>query len=119
MVTTTTTTIAMAATTTSSSATASCTTAVPGKYGRVPIDACNAYYFFDPSFSANLAFAVLFGMTTMAHLVEAVIFKKVLQDLLVVFSGLMLIRLAEILLGHYHGRHLGMHCLCHQNPRCS
>ncbi|KAF4496485.1 phospholipid-translocating ATPase [Fusarium agapanthi] len=62
--------------TAASSATATCTTAVPGKYGRVPVDACNANYFFDPSFAANLAFCVLFGMTTMTHLVQAILFKK-------------------------------------------
>ncbi|KAF4952139.1 hypothetical protein FGADI_6935 [Fusarium gaditjirri] len=62
--------------TTTSSATATCTTAVPGKYGRVPVDACNSNYFFDPSFAANLAFCVLFGMTTMVHLIQAILFKK-------------------------------------------
>ncbi|KAL7760337.1 hypothetical protein ACKLNR_010427 [Fusarium oxysporum f. sp. zingiberi] len=62
--------------TTTSSATATCTTAVPGKYGRVPVDACNANYFFDPSFAANLALCVLFGMTTMVHLIQAILFKK-------------------------------------------
>ncbi|KAF5561037.1 phospholipid-translocating ATPase [Fusarium phyllophilum] len=62
--------------TATSSATATCTTAVPGKYGRVPVDACNANYFFDPSFAANLAFCVLFGMTTMVHLIQAILFKK-------------------------------------------
>ncbi|KAF5555185.1 phospholipid-translocating ATPase [Fusarium mexicanum] len=62
--------------TAASSATATCTTAVPGKYGRVPVDACNANYFFDPSFAANLAFCVLFGMTTMVHLIQAILFKK-------------------------------------------
>ncbi|KAG7415063.1 RTA1 like protein-domain-containing protein [Fusarium sp. MPI-SDFR-AT-0072] len=62
--------------TTTSSVTATCTTAVPGKYGRVPVDACNANYFFDPSFAANLAFCVLFGMTTMVHLIQAILFKK-------------------------------------------
>src|SRR4051794_16040609 len=64
----------MATTATTSSATATCTTAVPGKYGRVPVDACNSNYFFDPNFGANLAFCVLFGFTTIAHLVQAVLF---------------------------------------------
>ncbi|KAF4990690.1 hypothetical protein FDECE_14272 [Fusarium decemcellulare] len=62
--------------TAASSATASCTTAVPDSYGRVPVDACNSNYLFDPSFAANLAFAVLFGMTTLGHLTQAIIFKK-------------------------------------------
>ena len=74
MATTTTTDIA---TRTSASATSTCTTAVPGKYGRVPIDACNAYYAYDPNFVGNLAFAVLFGLTTLAHLALAIIYKKV------------------------------------------
>ncbi|CEI68927.1 unnamed protein product [Fusarium venenatum] len=65
------TTTLMAATATASSAMTTCTTAVPGKYGRVPVDACNSNYFFDPSFAANLAFCVLFGLTTIAHLVQA------------------------------------------------
>ncbi|KAF5231600.1 hypothetical protein FAUST_9162 [Fusarium austroamericanum] len=65
------TTTLMTATTTASSATATCTTAVPGKYGRVPVDACNSNYYFDPSFAANLAFCVLFGLTTIAHLAQA------------------------------------------------
>lgn len=71
------TTTLMTATTTATSAIATCTTAVPGKYGRVPVDACNSNYFFDPNFGANLAFCVLFGMTTLAHLTQAILFKKV------------------------------------------
>ncbi|KAF4982450.1 hypothetical protein FZEAL_1968 [Fusarium zealandicum] len=59
-----------------SSATASCTTAVPDKYGRVPVDACNSNYLFDPDFAANLAFAVFFGTTTLVHIIQAAIFKK-------------------------------------------
>ncbi|KAF1811861.1 hypothetical protein P152DRAFT_377881, partial [Eremomyces bilateralis CBS 781.70] len=53
-----------------------CTTAVPGRYGEVPPDACNSNYFYDPSFGANIAFAALFGLTSLAHIVEACIFKK-------------------------------------------
>ncbi|KAF5547296.1 phospholipid-translocating ATPase [Fusarium napiforme] len=73
--------------TTTSSATAACTTAVPGKYGRVPVDACNANYFFDPSFAANLAFCVLFGMTTMVHLIQAILFKKLKKFCWVAIMG--------------------------------
>lgn len=62
---------------TSTSATQSCTTAVPGKYGHVPYGACNSYYNFDPSFDANLAFLILFALSTLVHIVQAVIFKKV------------------------------------------
>lgn len=63
--------------TTSSSATATCTTAVPGKHGEVPFDACNSNYLYDPSFEANCAFAVLFGLTFIAHITQAFAWKKV------------------------------------------
>jgi hypothetical protein len=65
---------------TASSATASCTTAVPGKYGYVPPDACNAQWNFNPSFAAAIAFAVLFGMSAIGHIVQGVYFKKVRFD---------------------------------------
>nr|XP_036580331.1 RTA1 domain-containing protein [Colletotrichum truncatum]KAF6788243.1 RTA1 domain-containing protein [Colletotrichum truncatum] len=61
---------------TSSQAAPSCTTAVPGKYGKVPLGSCNSYYSFDPSFEGNLAFAVLFGVSLIVHLVQAITFKK-------------------------------------------
>ncbi|KAF5678814.1 phospholipid-translocating ATPase [Fusarium heterosporum] len=63
-------------TTAVSSATATCTAATPDKYGRVPVDACNSNYFFDPNFGVNLAFCVLFGLTTLVHLTQAILFKK-------------------------------------------
>ncbi|EGY15725.1 RTA1 domain-containing protein [Verticillium dahliae VdLs.17] len=51
-------------------------TALPGKYGRVPYDACKFNNSFEPEFAANCAFAVLFGLTLGAHLVQAVTWKK-------------------------------------------
>jgi len=62
---------------TTTNASPSCTTAVPGKYGNVPFDACNSYYNFDPKFEPAVAVAVLFGLFTIAHLAEGVIYKKV------------------------------------------
>jgi hypothetical protein len=61
----------------SSSSTATCTTAVPDKYGYVPPDSCNANYGFYPQWEDNTAFAVVFGLSTVAHLAQAVILKKV------------------------------------------
>ncbi|KAF7542950.1 hypothetical protein G7046_g10086 [Stylonectria norvegica] len=58
------------------SSTATCTTAAPGKYGYVPSDSCNSNYNFNPSFDGNMAFAILFGLTTLTHLVQAIIYKK-------------------------------------------
>ncbi|TQW00796.1 hypothetical protein V2A60_001837 [Cordyceps javanica] len=62
--------------TTSSSASPSCTTAVPDKYGHVPFDACNSYYNDYPSFEANLALAAVFGASFVAHIVQAIVYKK-------------------------------------------
>lgn len=70
-------TITATPTATSDSPSATCNTAVPDRYGHVPIDACNAYYSFYPSFAGNAVFAVLFGLTMLAHLGEAIHFKKV------------------------------------------
>ncbi|OCL11240.1 hypothetical protein AOQ84DRAFT_314190 [Glonium stellatum] len=64
------------ASTTTSTATPSCTTAVPGKYGRVPATACNSYYNYDPSFEAAIAFSVLFAIITVIQTVEAFSFRK-------------------------------------------
>ena len=54
-----------------------CTTAIPGKYGEVPPDACNSQWAFHPDFAANLAWAVLMGLTACVHLIQAVFYKKV------------------------------------------
>lgn len=56
---------------------ATCTTAVPGKNGHVPIDACNSYYNYDPQFAPAVAVAVIFGMLTAIHIVQASWYKKV------------------------------------------
>ncbi|KAH8730727.1 RTA1 like protein-domain-containing protein [Phaeosphaeriaceae sp. PMI808] len=61
---------------TSSTPTATCTTAVPDHHGYVPVDACNAQWPYSPSFAAAIAFAVLFGLLTLAHLVLAITFRK-------------------------------------------
>jgi hypothetical protein len=54
-----------------------CTTAVPGKYGRVDdYSACNAYYTYNPSFEAAILFTVLFGILTIAHVFQAFWYKK-------------------------------------------
>ena len=72
-----TTTITASTTLSSSGATASCVSAVPGKYGYVPPTACNALYGYNPSFAAAIAFAVIFGIVTGAHLIQAVSYRRV------------------------------------------
>jgi hypothetical protein len=64
------------ASTTTSAPTESCTTAVPGRYGYVPPEACNAQWAYAPSFAAAVAFATLFGLLTLAHIGLAVLFRK-------------------------------------------
>ena len=72
----------MATTTSNSASTATvtsaptCTSAVPGQYGYVPPDACNAQWAYSPSFSAAVAFSVLFGILTLAHISLAILFRK-------------------------------------------
>lgn len=92
---------------------ASCTTAIPDKYGHVPITACNAYYNFNPSFSAALAVAVLFALLTLAHLALAILTKK--RYAWVLLMGATWETLAFILgaLGAHHQQNLGF-ALAHQ-----
>ena len=52
-------------------------TITPDKNGYVPPGTCGALYDYYPSFAAAVAFAVLFGMLTVAHIAQAAIFKKV------------------------------------------
>ncbi|KAL6693194.1 RTA1 like domain-containing protein [Trichoderma pleuroticola] len=59
-----------------STVTATCTTAVPDTNGYVPPDACNANYGFYPRWEDNAAFAIAFGLTTCAHLAQAITLKK-------------------------------------------
>lgn len=66
---------------TASSAIPSCTTAVPDKYGYVPPESCNANYGFYPNWEDNTAFAVAFGLSTVAHLAQAIFLKQVLSVL--------------------------------------
>ncbi|ETS01877.1 hypothetical protein M419DRAFT_79718 [Trichoderma reesei RUT C-30] len=61
---------------TTTSALPSCTTAVPGKYGQVPIAACNSSYNAIPEFIPAVIVSALFGTLTLIHIIEAFIFKK-------------------------------------------
>lgn len=56
--------------------TASCTTVTPDRNGYVPVSACNAQWAYSPSFPAAIAFSILFGVLTLAHLLIAVAFRK-------------------------------------------
>ncbi|KAF2820835.1 hypothetical protein CC86DRAFT_360087 [Ophiobolus disseminans] len=48
--------------------------ATPGLNGYVPADACNALWAYFPNFAAAIAFSVLFGILTIAHLAQAIMY---------------------------------------------
>jgi hypothetical protein len=50
--------------------------ATPGLDGYVPAEACNALWVYFPSFAAAVAFSILFGILTIAHLVQAVVYRN-------------------------------------------
>jgi hypothetical protein len=63
-----------------SATTRTCTSALPGKYGNVPVDACNSNYNFNPQFAPAVAVAVIFGLLLLSHIVLGVVFRKVSSD---------------------------------------
>ena len=50
--------------------------ATPGVDGHVPADACNALWVYFPNFAAAVAFSILFGVLTIAHLVQAIVYRN-------------------------------------------
>ncbi|KAL6884867.1 hypothetical protein HDV57DRAFT_526573 [Trichoderma longibrachiatum] len=66
----------IASTSTTTSALPSCTTAVPGQYGQVPVTACNSLYNAIPEFIPAVVVSALFGLLTLTHIIEAFVFKK-------------------------------------------
>ncbi|KAF2201684.1 hypothetical protein GQ43DRAFT_431400 [Delitschia confertaspora ATCC 74209] len=50
--------------------------ATPGLDGYVPADACNALWVYFPNFAAAVAFSILFGIFTIAHLGQAVLYRN-------------------------------------------
>ncbi|KAJ5156369.1 hypothetical protein N7492_009172 [Penicillium capsulatum] len=66
-------------TSTSATSTPTCLDIEPGKNGYLPPEACDVILFYAPSFGAAILFCVLFGLTTMAHLFQAVQYKKLLS----------------------------------------
>jgi hypothetical protein len=66
----------MSSTTQTSTATPTCVTVKPDSNGYVPEYACGANYNYYPSFAAALLFAILFGVSTFAHIYQGVYHKK-------------------------------------------
>jgi hypothetical protein len=85
-------------------------TITPDKNGYVPPGTCGALYDYYPSLAAAIVVAVLFGMLTVAHITQAAIYKKVslsLQDIWL-FTTANFVGNTEVLLGHYHGKFVGV-----------
>jgi hypothetical protein len=50
--------------------------ATPGLDGYVPAEACNAMWAYFPNFAAAIAFSVLFGILTVVHLCQAIVYRN-------------------------------------------
>lgn len=50
--------------------------ATPGVDGFVPAGACNALWVYFPNFAAAIAFSILFGILTIAHVGQAVVYRN-------------------------------------------
>ncbi|KAL4926221.1 RTA1 domain-containing protein [Aspergillus undulatus] len=73
----------MSATTTAASATSvettstpTCIPMTPNEVGYVPPGACGNILMYEANFAAPVLFSVLFGLTTLAHIFQAFVFKK-------------------------------------------
>ncbi|KAH0430446.1 rta1 domain protein [Colletotrichum camelliae] len=55
---------------------AACASTTPDLNGHVPYGACHSYWPYVPSFEGNLALAILFGLSTLVHLVQAVMYQQ-------------------------------------------
>ncbi|KAJ5635962.1 uncharacterized protein N7484_009275 [Penicillium longicatenatum] len=72
-------TITSTATSTSASSTASATCVnniAPGKNGYLPPESCDVILYYVPSFAAAILFCALYGLTTIVHIIQAVVYKK-------------------------------------------
>ncbi|KAI8307212.1 hypothetical protein K4K61_003753 [Colletotrichum sp. SAR11_59] len=55
---------------------AACISIAPDSNGHVPYGACYGVWPYVPSFEGNLALAILFGLSTLVHLAQAVMYKQ-------------------------------------------
>lgn len=67
----------MATSTTTATPTATCINVEPGKNGYLPPESCDVILAYVPSIAAAVLFTVLFGLTFLAHVAEAIAFRKV------------------------------------------
>ncbi|KIA75996.1 hypothetical protein HK57_00173 [Aspergillus ustus] len=72
----TTTTATVSATSASATSTETCFHMTPNKVGYVPPEGCGNILMYEASFPAAILFAVLFGLTTLVHIIQAFVYKK-------------------------------------------
>ncbi|KAL2840670.1 RTA1 like protein-domain-containing protein [Aspergillus pseudoustus] len=72
----TTTTTTVSATSASATSTETCIPMTPNKVGYVPPEGCGNILMYEASFPAAILFAVLFGLTTLVHIIQAFVYKK-------------------------------------------
>ncbi|KAL6233546.1 hypothetical protein BDW75DRAFT_241942 [Aspergillus navahoensis] len=70
------TTTTVASATSLSAGTTTCIPMTPNKVGYVPYGACGNILPYEANFAAPVLFSVLFGLTTLAHIVQAFVYKK-------------------------------------------
>jgi hypothetical protein len=49
----------------------------PGKNGYLPPESCDVILYYVPSFAAAILFCALYGLTTLVHIIQAAVYKKV------------------------------------------
>ncbi|KAI8268196.1 putative lipid transporter atnI [Colletotrichum sp. SAR11_239] len=55
---------------------AACISIAPDSNGHVPYGACHGFWPYVPSFEGNLALAILFVLSALVHLVQAIMYKQ-------------------------------------------
>lgn len=76
----------------------------PDVNGYLPPGTCHALWDYYPSFSAALAFTILFGLLTLVHLYQSIVYRKVnLQTMSFSLWARINVIILEILLGNRYG----------------
>lgn len=61
----------------SSTASPTCINVAPGENGFLPPESCDAILYYVPSFGAAILFCVLYGLVSVLHIAQGIVYKKV------------------------------------------
>jgi len=81
-------------------------TITPDKNGYVPPGTCGSLYNYYPSFICAMIFSLVFGILTIAHIVQASMLKSVCFQLML-WTNELIVSQSEIFMGGDNGRDLG------------